>query len=152
MNEIEVCNPKQDRFCVLYTTIGAETFGNGTKSAIAAGYSEKSAYSQACNLLKNPKIQQRIRELHKENMRRNNVTTDSVLANIEHDRMLARQKGDISSAIRADELQGKYLAMFTDNINRTEEGLTMIFSVEKPMDNSNEPDKRLEETPKLPNP
>jgi hypothetical protein len=66
--------------------------------------------------------------------------------------MLARQKGDISSAIRADELQGKYLAMFTDNINRTEEGLTMIFSVEKPMDNSNEPDKRLEETPKLPNP
>ena len=45
MNETKTLTPKQDSFCVHYTTIGAETFSNGTKSAIAAGYSEKGAYA-----------------------------------------------------------------------------------------------------------
>ena len=114
MNETKPLNPKQDSFCVHYTTIGADTFSNGTTSAIAAGYSEKGAYVRGSELLRNSKVRERISELHAENMSRNNITTDSVLANIEHDRTLAREKGDISSAIRADELQGKYLAMFTD--------------------------------------
>jgi phage terminase small subunit len=91
MNEIGTLTSKQDSFCVHYTTIGAETFGNGTKSAVAAKYSEKSAYSRACDLLKNPKIQQRIKELHAENRSRNNITVDKVLADLEHDKLIARQ-------------------------------------------------------------
>ncbi len=120
MNQTRTLTPKQDSFCVHYTTIGAETFSNGTKSAIAAGYSEKSAYSQACNLLKNPKIQQRIKELHAENMSRNNITIDKVLADLEHDKLMARQVGQYAVAKGCTELQGKYLAMFTDNINQTD--------------------------------
>jgi hypothetical protein len=115
MNQTETLTLKQDSFCVHYTTIGTETYSNGTKSAIAAGYSEKGAYARASELLRNRKVWERISALHKENMSRNNVTPDSVLANIEHDRMLAREKGDISSAIRADELQGKTLAMFKES-------------------------------------
>lgn len=120
MNQTRTLTPKQDSFCVHYTTIGAETFSNGTKSAIAAGYSEKSAYSQACNLLKNPKIQQRIKELHAENMSRNNITIDKVLADLEHDKLMARQVGQYAVAKSCTELQGKYLAMFTDNTNVTD--------------------------------
>ena len=98
MHEARLLTPKQESFCVHYTTIGAETFSNGTKSAIAAGYSDKSAYSQACTLLKNPKIQQRVRELHSENMGRNNITIDKVLADLEHDKLAARQAGQYGVA------------------------------------------------------
>jgi len=120
MNETKTLTPKQESFCVHYTTIGVETFSNGTKSAIAADYSEKSAYSQACNLLKNPKIQQRTKELHAENMSRNNITVDKVLADLEHDKLMARKAGQYGVAKGCTELQGKYLAMFTDNTNITD--------------------------------
>ena len=114
MDEIELLTAKQESFCVHYTTIGAETFGNGTKSAIAAEYSENSAYSQACNLLKNPKIQQRIKDLYAENMQRNIITVDKVLADLEHDKLMARQAGQYSVSYQCTVAQGKYLAMFAD--------------------------------------
>ena len=114
MNETTTLTPKQESFCVHYTTIGAETFSNGTRSAIAAGYSEKSAYSQACTLLKKPEIQQRVRELHSENLGRSNITIDKVLADLEHDKLAARQASQYGVAKSCTELQGKYLAMFTD--------------------------------------
>ena len=114
MNEITILTPKQESFCVHYTTIGAETFSNGTKSAIAAGYSEISAYSQASALLKNPKIRARIKELHAENMSRNMITVDKVLCDLEHIKLVAREAGQFTVAVRCSELQGRYLAMFTD--------------------------------------
>jgi phage terminase small subunit len=110
----EQLNPKEDSFCIHYTTIGTETYSNGTRSAMEAGYAEKSAHTSAWKLLKRPAIRERVLELHTENMRRNMITVDKVLADIEHDKILARQKGDIASALRADELQGKYLAMFVE--------------------------------------
>ncbi len=85
MNETETLTQKQDSFAVHYTTIGAETFGNGTKSAIAAGYSEKGAYARGSELLRNRKVIDRISELHKENMQRNMITVDKVLADLEHE-------------------------------------------------------------------
>ena len=114
MDEKERLTPKQESFCVHYTTIGAETFGNGTRAAIAAGYSDKSAHVQACALLRKPKIQQRVRELHSENMGRNMITVDKVLADLEHDKLAARQAGQYGVARGCTELQGKYLAMFID--------------------------------------
>ena len=44
--------PRQDSFCVHYTTIGSETYSHGTKAALAAGYSESSAHVTATKLLK----------------------------------------------------------------------------------------------------
>ena len=123
MNETKDLTIKQESFCVHYTTIGTEAFGNGTKSAIGAGYSEKSAYSQASALLKNPKIQQRIKELHAENVSRNNITVDKVLADLEHDKIMARQAGQYSVAKECSVAQGKYLSMFTDNVNQQGEGV-----------------------------
>jgi len=105
---------KADAFCVHFTTLGAETFGRAERSAIAAGFAEASARNQATKLLKKPAVQARISELHKENMSRNFLTSDKVLNDLESVRLQAVEKGDLSAAIRASELQGKFLAMFVD--------------------------------------
>ncbi len=52
--------PSQENFCQYYVDSG-----NATKSAIEAGYSKRSAYSQGQRLLKNDVIQQRLEELQK---------------------------------------------------------------------------------------
>lgn len=120
MNEIKALTPKQDSFCVHYTTIGADTYSNGAKSAIAAGYSEKGAYVRASELLRNRKILDRISELHTENMQRNMITTDKVLADLEHDKLMSRKHNQYAVAKECSIAQGKYLAMFTDNINQAD--------------------------------
>jgi len=116
MNELQkkTLNPKEQLFCSNYCAIGTPTFCRTEKSAIAAGYSEKSARNSATALLKRPEIQERISELNKENLSRNNVTVDKVLTDLEHTRLLAIEKGELSTATRCSELQGKYLVMFSD--------------------------------------
>ena len=47
-------------------------------------------------------------------MSRNNITVDKVLADLEHDKIMARQAGLYSVAKECSVAQGKYLAMFTD--------------------------------------
>ena len=106
--------PRQDSFCVHYTTIGSETYSHGTKAALAAGYSESSAHVTATKLLKQEAIRNRIIELQAENMKRNLITVDKVLADLEHDKLLAREHRQYGVAKGCTELQGKYLAMFTD--------------------------------------
>ena len=54
-------NPRQEKFAQEYWATG-----HGTNSAIKAGYSEKTAYSQANQLLKNPEIQKKIKEYEEE--------------------------------------------------------------------------------------
>ncbi|MHC4637817.1 MAG: terminase small subunit [Planctomycetota bacterium] len=120
MNEKEL-TAKEEAFCVAYTTIGSETFSNGTKSAEEAGYAEKSARTQAWRMLRKEHIKKRIRELYDKNMEENMVTVGSVLANLDHDRQMARKNHQYSIATRCTELEGKYLAMFTDNINQKTE-------------------------------
>ena len=112
-------NTQQESFCVHYTTIGSETYSNGTKAALAAGYAEKSAHVAAARLLKKEAIRNRIVELQAENMKRNMITIDKVLSDLEHDKLLARKNHQYSVATRCTELQGKYLAMFKD-VHRTE--------------------------------
>ena len=74
MDKTERLTPKQESFCVHYTTIGAETYSNGTKAALTAGYSETSTHVTATKLLKQAAIRERIVELQSENMKRNPIT------------------------------------------------------------------------------
>ena len=107
--------PKQESFCQHYTTIGGPTFSNGTQSALEAGYAESSASVTASQLLKKDFIKDRIEALHKENMTRNMITVDKVLADLEHDKLLARENHQYAVAKGCTELQGKYLSMFHSN-------------------------------------
>jgi hypothetical protein len=121
MTKTKELNPREATFCVHFTTIGADTFGDGTKSATAADYSENSAHVAASRLLKRDKVKKRIRELHKKNMAENLITTEKVLTDLEHDKLMARRHKQFSVAARCTELQGKYLSMFTDNANTAQQ-------------------------------
>ena len=68
----------RDRFCNEYII----DF-NGTRSAIVAGFSEKTAYSQACRLLKNVEIRARIKELVDKRNKRTQIDQDYVLKGFE---------------------------------------------------------------------
>lgn len=107
--------PKQLTFCTHYTTIGAETFGNGSKSALAAGYSKKTAAKQASRMLKKGHIRAAINYLHEDNLNRNGITVNSVLSDLEHIKVLSIEAGEFSTAKGCVELKGKYLQMFKDN-------------------------------------
>ena len=122
--------PRQDSFCVHYTTIGSETYSHGTKAALAAGYSESSAHVTATKLLKQEAIRNRIIELQAENMKRNMITIDKVLADLEHDKLLAREHHQYGVAKACSELQGRYLAMFTDKM-QTEITETRTYNIEE---------------------
>lgn len=52
---------------------------NGTESAIRAGFSQKSAHSQACRLLKSDKIRARIKELQEPRMKALELSAEFVL-------------------------------------------------------------------------
>ena len=69
--------PKQKKFCDEYLIDL-----NATQSAIRAGYSEKTAYSQGQRLLKNVEIQEYIRELNHERQERTKITGDMVVAEL----------------------------------------------------------------------
>ena len=105
----------------MYTDMGGDTFSNALTSAKKAGYSADTATSQGSRLLTNVKIQSRIREIHESNMLLANITPAKVLCDLEHDKRMARRYKQYSVAARCSELQGKYLAMFTDNYLITRE-------------------------------
>ena len=120
MNEEKELTAKEEAFCVAYVLVGAETFSNGTQSAIEAKYAENSARTQSWRMLRKEHIKKRIRELYDKILEDNMVTPASVLVNLNHDRQMARKHNQYSVAKSCTELQGKYLAMFTDNINQTQ--------------------------------
>lgn len=57
---------------------------NATESAIKAGYSKKTAYSQGCRLLKNVKIKQYIDEQLKERASKLDITPNRILEELGH--------------------------------------------------------------------
>lgn len=70
-------NARQERFCQEYIVDL-----NGQKAAERAGYSAKTARSQASTMLTKPNIQQRITELKNRRAARVEVTQDAVLREI----------------------------------------------------------------------
>lgn len=120
---------KQERFCHEYILDY-----NGTQAAKRAGYSEKSAYSQAGRLLKNAEILARVRELQHEQVERLSVSADYVVLKLMETREKCmepvpvldsngNQTGeytfDSKGALRALELLGRHLGMFDDRLKIT---------------------------------
>ena len=122
---------KQKRFCAEYIVDY-----NGTQAAIRAGYSEKTAYSQAGRMLKNVEILARVRELQQEQVKRLAVSADFVVLKLLDTRERCMQEQpvmiwnpdtgckepsgeyvfDSKGALRALELLGKHLGMFEDRL------------------------------------
>ncbi len=102
-------NAKQRAFTVEYMKDK-----NATQAAIRAGYSKKTAYSQGFDLLKKPEVMQAIEEMDKAAQTRAGITVDKIVDRInkiaEDPNALPRDR------LKADELLGKYLGMFTEKV------------------------------------
>ena len=103
---------KQERFCLEYVV----DF-NATDAARRAGYSEHSASEIGYENLRKPQLQQRVRELAKETAERVQITAESILEGLWGE---AHQASSDSARVRAWELLGKHLALFTDRLEITE--------------------------------
>lgn len=89
---------------------------NATRAAIRAGYSKKTAYSIGGELLNIPEIAKIIEETQQEIAHKCGITVEKVLNDIEDCRVRAKFMGEHNSELRASELEGKHLQMFTDVI------------------------------------
>jgi phage terminase small subunit len=69
----ELDNPQHEKFCLAYVS----DF-NATQAAIKAGYSKKTAASQASRLLTTVKIQLRVKELTRKSFQRLEITSDRI--------------------------------------------------------------------------
>ena len=90
---------------------------NATQAGIRAGYSPKTAYSQAHELLKKPEIQTEIQNLFREAV---GPTEKIIKDNIDLWRsiMLDPEVRE-SDRLKASELIGKYAGMFTEKIEHS---------------------------------
>lgn len=116
--------PKQQRFCQEYIIDL-----NATQAAIRAGYSKKTANPQAARLLTKVSIQAYISELNAEVTKKLMLSVESVLKDIAEIKRRCMQvepvldkegeptgeyKFNAQGALKASELEGKYLKMFTE--------------------------------------
>lgn len=76
MNEL---NKRQMTFAEAYAIPGTEMHGNATKSALYAGYSEKSAEVTGSRMLKNAKVQEYIRGIRNKMFDENIMSGKEVL-------------------------------------------------------------------------
>lgn len=114
---------------------------NATQAAIRAGYSEKTARSQGQRLLTNVDIAKSIEEAMEARSERTQITSDSVVAELGGIAFTKLNETGIikpGDKIRALELLGRHLKMFTDNVVHGVDS-----SLDKIMDHINDLDRGL---------
>ena len=89
---------------------------NATQAAIRAGYSAKTAAQQSSRLLINVNIAQAIAEAQAKRAAKTARTALEVLKDIQDVTKCARDDGDLKTALKGLELEGKHLGMFTDKV------------------------------------
>jgi len=134
-------NDKTELFCHEYLVDY-----NATQAAKRAGYSDKTAYSQANRLLKNVEVLSRVRELQTEKTKRLAISQDWVVHHLvdviekctkpvpvlqwDYDDRIMKPTGeyafDSKGATKAMELLGKHLGMYVDKVELKTEGVTIV--------------------------
>ena len=100
---------KQEAFAIEYLKDK-----NATQAAIRAGYSAKTARSIACEMLARPDVQQFVRERQEEAAAKASITAESIAENLKE--IAANPLAKDADRIRAYELLGKYVGMFTERV------------------------------------
>ncbi|MGE8288679.1 MAG: terminase small subunit [Stenotrophomonas sp.] len=101
--------PKQQRFVQEYLKDH-----NGTQAAIRTGYSEKTAKQQGSRLLTNADVQTAVRAGQKKVARKNEVTVDSLMVELEQARKLALKEKQASAAVTATMGKGKLAGLLVE--------------------------------------
>lgn len=105
-------NPKRARFVAEYLVDL-----NGTQAAIRAGYSPKTARQQADQLLSKLDVKEAVAKAQADKAIEVGRTAQDVLNDIMECTTQAREDGDLKTALKGLELQGKHLGMFTDKVS-----------------------------------
>lgn len=116
--------PKQIAFCDEYLLDL-----NASKAAVRAGFSAKTASRIGPELLGKPWVQKRINDLVAKRSKRVQLSTDQVLEDLEiikrHAMSMSENEDgrtimvNATAALKALELEGKHLKMFTDKVENT---------------------------------
>lgn len=111
-------NPRHERFA-----LGYHKTGNARRSYHAAGYKARMPRDRtdsapvdanASRLLKHAKVKARLAELGRGAMKRNEITVDSLLTDLETDRALAHCEGQGSAAVQATMAKARLLGLIVD--------------------------------------
>ena len=125
MPKLRSISPRMRRFCELIVT-GKYTQAEAHK---LAGYSKgggKRTHAEAGNkLLKQIQIQKYIEKLTLEAARIATLTAAKVIGDIDRLREKAEKKGKMNIALKASELEGKYLGLFQEQIIPTSINVTI---------------------------
>lgn len=101
--------PKKQRFVQEYLKDH-----NGTQAAIRTGYSERTAKQQGSRLLTDPRVLAAVRAGQKKVARKNEVTVDSLMAELEQARKLALKEKQASAAVTATMGKGKLAGLLVE--------------------------------------
>ena len=122
--------PKQERFIQEYLIDL-----NATQAAIRAGYSEKTATEQGARLLTIVKVKEAIEAAKAQRAKQAKITAEQVLADIvsiqkaamsmKHDNDGNEVMTNPNAALKAAELLGKHLGMWTDKIDHSSKDGTL---------------------------
>ena len=102
---------------------------NATQAAIRAGYSSKTAYSIGQRLMRDPDIQGEIQAGMSGLQERTELSQKYVIDNLREivSRCMEGEDFKPHGALKALELLGKHLRMFTDKIQVKEETVPLVF-------------------------
>lgn len=106
--------PKQILFCKEYLKDL-----NATQAAIRAGYSEKTAKEIGCQNLTKVNVQEYLSKQLSERIEKIDLTVENVLNDIMETRKEAAQSEKLSERLKANEMLGKYLKMFTESVDHS---------------------------------
>ncbi len=88
--------------------------GTGSRAAIAAGYSPRSAKCMAHELLGKPHIKAALKKALEAQQKRTLITADQVLRDIDRIAAKAEGVGEFHAALKGKELLGKHYKLFTE--------------------------------------
>ncbi|MDR3581147.1 MAG: terminase small subunit [Oryzomonas sp.] len=102
---------------------------NAAHAALRAGYSAHTAKETGCRLLHKPEVAEAIRRAVEARAERLQLSSEDVLRSIVDIRGRAVTGGNLTQALRANELLGRHLKLFTDRVEHSgPDGGTIEFS------------------------
>ena len=124
--------PKQEKFC--QNVVSGMTYSEAYKKAYnPPNMSRDAIYVEANRNLKNPKISQRTEELKAEVEEKLIYTAKDSFLNLELAQSEALNQGNIQAYLKAEELKGKLLGLYTEKRDIEVKGQQTIF-VDKKLD------------------
>lgn len=95
---------------------------NATQAAIRAGYTTRTAHDTGYHLLHKPEVAEAVRRALAERAEKLQLSSEDILRSIVDIRGKAVTDGKLSQALKANELLGRHLRLFTDRLEHSGPG------------------------------